>query len=61
MGNALATILGSLIEIYNKIMKKDSSLNTKKREYYNSEILLKDEENQAGKKKLTKIYYQMKI
>ena len=61
MGNAFATIISSLIEMYNKIAQKVYSFKSKKRDYYQSEILLKDEENQAGKKKLMKICFQMKI
>ena len=49
MGNVLVTVVGSMVGIYYKLLEKASKFTSKKKDYYHSEILLKDEENQAGK------------
>ena len=49
MGNLLGTVVGSLVGIYLKLLEKASKFTSKKKDYSQSEILLKDEENQAGK------------
>jgi len=48
MGNAIATIIGTVVHIFNKIVEKAGNLKSSKKDYYQAEILLKDEENQAG-------------
>jgi|LauGreDrversion4_2_1035121.scaffolds.fasta_scaffold315260_2 hypothetical protein len=48
MGNAFGTIIASVIELFNKLVEKINGNKSIKRPYYQSEILLKDEENQAG-------------
>ena len=48
MGNALATVLGSLVGFYYKLLEKTTSYKSSKNEFLHTEILLKDEENQAG-------------
>jgi hypothetical protein len=48
MGNAFAAVLGTLAEIYYKLLEKASRLKSGRPRYYNAEILLRDEENQAG-------------
>ena len=52
MGNTLQMVLGSLVGIYYKLLEKTGSFKSSKREYYNADILLKDEEKQAGLKKI---------
>ena len=49
MGNSLATVFGTLVGIYYKLLEKAGNLTSKKNSSFQSEILLKDEENQAGK------------
>jgi hypothetical protein len=49
MGNAFGSIISSVIELFNKLVEKVNGPKSIKRPYYQSEILLKDEENQAGK------------
>lgn len=49
MGNAFASIVSSIFELFNKLIEKVNGPKSIKRPYYQSEILLKDEENQAGK------------
>jgi hypothetical protein len=52
MGNAFGSIIASVIEIFNKLVENVNGTKSIKRPYYQSEILLKDEENQAGKRRI---------
>ena len=54
MGNTLATVLGSFVGIYYKLLEKAGNISFTKSTSNKSEILLKDEEKQEGRNVIIK-------
>jgi len=54
MGNTLATVLGSFVGIYYKLLEKACNISFTKSTSNKSEILLKDEEKQEGRNVIIK-------
>ena len=54
MGNTLATVLGSFVGIYYKLLEKAVNISFTKSTSNKSEILLKDEEKQEGRNVIIK-------
>lgn len=52
MGQSLSVVVGSIIVFFLKLSDKAKSLfttETKEKSYYNNDIILKDDEQKAGK------------
>lgn len=63
MGQTLSTVVGYMIVFYLKFMESVKTMlssNQKEKGYYNNDILLKDDEQQAGKEIFLIIRYSFK-